>query len=97
MQQEQRQFLDLVGAPPVRLNVVQTASILNCQPHDIPTFVKARLLKPLGNPASNGTKYFATSEVLELARGRQWLSKMTNAIHQHWRRKKVGPSPSPTP
>jgi hypothetical protein len=24
--------------------------VLNCQPHDVPILVAARLLKPLGNP-----------------------------------------------
>jgi len=36
-------------------------------------FVVARLLKPLGNPSANGIKFFATSEVLELAKDRAWL------------------------
>lgn len=77
----------LLGSPPVRLTVEQTAYVLNCQPHDIPTLVAARLLKPLGNPPANGTKYFGTTEVLEASRDRGWLARMTNAIHQHWRRK----------
>jgi hypothetical protein len=30
--------------------------------------ISARLLKPLGNPAQNSTKYFATADVLETAK-----------------------------
>jgi hypothetical protein len=46
--------------------------------------VAARLLKPLGNPAQNGIKFFATSELLELVKDHAWLAKMTNAVNQHW-------------
>jgi hypothetical protein len=42
--------------------------------------------KPLGSPSANGTKYFATSDLLETARDRSWLVKMTTAINAHWQR-----------
>jgi hypothetical protein len=69
---------------------------INCQPNDIPILVAARLLKPLGNPAANGIKFFAASELLELVKDRAWLVKMTNAINQHWQKnnvRKIGHSP----
>jgi hypothetical protein len=35
--------------------------------------VAVRLLKPLGNPAQNGIKFFAASELLEQSKtGRGW-------------------------
>ena len=49
--------------------------------------IAARLLKPLGNPQPNSVKYLASVEVLELAKDRAWLAKMTNAVNQHWQRK----------
>jgi hypothetical protein len=58
--------------------------VLNCQPHNIPALVAARLLKPLGNPSQNSIKYFSTTDVLEITKDRAWLVKMTNAISQHW-------------
>ena len=58
--------------------------MLNCQPHDVPALVSARLLKPLGNPAANSIKFFATADVLELGKDRNWLMRMTSAINQHW-------------
>jgi len=58
---------------PVRLTAEQAAWVLNCQAHDIPILVSSRLLKPLGNPPPNGIKYFATAELLELAKDRVWL------------------------
>jgi len=60
--------------------------VLNCQPHDVPVLAAARLLKPLGNPAQNGIKFFAASELLELVKDRAWLVKVTNAVNQHWHR-----------
>ena len=95
MKEEQHQFLRLLGQLPARLTAEQAAWVINCQPHDIPILVAARLLKPLGNPAANGIKFLAASELLELAKDRAWLVKVTNAVNQHWHRnnasKKVVP------
>lgn len=77
----------LLAEPPARLTVEQTAWLLNCQVHDIPILVAARLLKPVGNPPVNGQKFFAAAEIRRLAGDSNWLSRMTNAIHQHWQRK----------
>ncbi|MGA2603249.1 MAG: hypothetical protein ABSG14_03390 [Verrucomicrobiia bacterium] len=63
------------------------AWVLNCQPHDVPILVAARLLKPLGNAAPNSVKYFAAIELLELMKDRAWLAKVTNAVTQHWQNK----------
>ena len=87
MKEEQHQFLTLVGQAPARLTVEQVAWILGCQAHDVPVLVSSHLLKPLGNPAPNGVKYFSTLEVLELPKERAWLAKMTNTINQHWHKK----------
>src|SRR6478736_10071624 len=100
MKEEQHQFLRLMGQPPARMTAEQVAWAINCQPHDVPMLVAARLLKPLGNPPPNSVKFFAASEVLELAKDRAWLAKVTNAINQHWQRKNAakcnGKAP-PTP
>lgn len=90
MREEQQQFLVRLGRPPARLNAEQAAWVLNCQPHDIPMLVAARLLKPLGNPPASGVKYFATAEVLELTQDRAWLSKVTATIYAHWQRQNAG-------
>jgi len=87
MKEEQNQFLQLLGQIPARLTAEQTAWVLNCQPHDIPLLVAGRLLKPLGNPQPNSVKFFASVEVLELAKDRAWLARMTNAVNQHWQKK----------
>jgi hypothetical protein len=58
---------------------------LNCQPHDVPVLVAARLRKPLGDPMPNSVKYFAADELLELAKDSAWLSKITNALSSYWK------------
>ena len=85
MKDDQHRFLALLGRLPARLTVEQTAWVLNCQAHDMPILVAARLLKPLGNPPPNGIKFFAASDVLELVNNRSWLARMTNTINSHWR------------
>src|ERR1700722_8847020 len=86
MKDDQQRFLSLLGQLPLRLTAEQAGWVLNCQPHDIPALIHSRLLKPLGNPSPNGTKYFATADILELAKDRPWLVKMTMAINQHWQK-----------
>jgi len=86
MKEEQHLFLSLLGQLPARLTAEQAGWVLNCQPHDIPALVGARLLKPLGNPSQNSTKYFATADVLEISKDRSWLVKVTNTICQHWQK-----------
>jgi hypothetical protein len=78
MKDDQHRFLSLLGQLPVRLTAEQAGWLLNCQSHDIPALVNARLLKPLGNPSQNSTKYFATADVLELTKDRGWLVKVSN-------------------
>ena len=87
MKEEQQRFLALWGQLPARLTVEQAAWVLNCQAHDVPVLVSGKLLKPLGNPPPNGIKFFATVDVLELAKDRSWLSRMTNTVNQHWQKK----------
>jgi len=84
MNEEQRSLLSLMGRPPARLRADQVAHLLNCSAHDIPILIGARLLKPLGSPAQNGTKYFATSEIAAHAEDRVWLARATEVIRRHW-------------
>jgi hypothetical protein len=66
--------------------------VLHWQPHDVPILVAARLFKPLGNRPPNSVKFFATPEVLGLVKDRAWLAKVTNALNQHWHKKKMPPN-----
>jgi hypothetical protein len=89
MREDQHQFLALVGQPPARLTVEQAAWVLGCQLHDMPILISTRLLKPLGNPPQNAVKFFSTAEVLEMARDRAWLAKMTQTVGQHWHKRNL--------
>jgi len=89
MREDQHQFLALVGQPPARLSVEQAAWMLGCQTHDMPILISSKLLKPLGNPAPNAIKFFATADVLDLVKDRSWLAKITNIIGQHWHKRNV--------
>src|SRR5947208_11688475 len=72
---------------PARIGVEGTARFLGFQSHDIAVLARARLLKPLGNPAPNAPKYFARCEIEQKAGDVQWLDKATRVISEHWRRK----------
>ena len=87
MREEQQRFLQLAGRLPARLTVEQVACLLNCAGHDVPVLVAARLLRPLGQPAQNAPKYFATGTVLELMQDEKWLHRLTLAISGHWQTK----------
>ncbi len=45
MKEDQQRFLALFGQLPARLTAEQTAWVVNCQPHDIPALLTARLLR----------------------------------------------------
>jgi hypothetical protein len=87
MRDDQHKFLMLLGQLPARLTAEQAAWVLNCQPHDIPPLVAARLLKPLGNPSANSIKFFATADLMESVQDRNWLVRVSTTIYQHWHRK----------
>jgi hypothetical protein len=70
---------------PARLSTGETAVILGFQEHDIAPLVAAKLLVPLGKPATNAPKYFATVDVVAAAQDREWLSQATRALARHWR------------
>ena len=87
MRDDQYRFLSLSGQWPARLTAEQAAWFLNCQKHDVPALVAAKLLKPLGNPGPQSIKFFSTADLLEQTKDRQWLVRVTSAIHQHWQRR----------
>lgn len=78
---------------PARLTTGETAGVLGFQEHDIAPLVAAKLLTPLGKPATNAPKYFASVDILTAAEDREWLSKATRALSSYWhgknQRKKI--------
>jgi hypothetical protein len=62
----------------------EAALVLGFKRHDIPILVKARLLRPLGNPASHAVKHFAACEIQKLACDVDWLGRATKAVATYW-------------
>lgn len=74
---------------PGRITAIQTAGLLGFQLHDIAPLMRRKLLRPLGKPAPNAPKWFASAAILKLAQDEQWLSKATELISRNWREKNV--------
>ena len=68
---QQTEFLSWKVVP-ARLDATQAAWFLGFEPHEIPRLVTAGLLKPLGHPDRNSTKFFATETDLS---SKTWTGK----------------------
>ena len=83
---QQTEFLSWKIAP-ARLHATQAAWYLGFEPHEIPILIAASLLKPLGHPARNGTKFFATQTLDQLRRDEKWLARASDAVCEYWRKR----------
>jgi hypothetical protein len=81
---KQTEFLSWNIAP-ARLNATQTAWFLGFEPHEISILLATGLLKPLGHPPRNGSKFFAAEILEQLRRDEKWLSRASDAICNYWR------------
>ena len=70
---------------PARLTATQAAWFLGFKPEEITMLVAAGLLKPLGHPPRNSTKFFATETLEQLRRDEKWLARASDAICAYWR------------
>ena len=86
MKQEKQLYLNLRRLP-ARLTAEQVAWELGFEIHEIPILIKERLLKPLGRPASNSPKYFATCAIVAVRDDVTWFDKACKAISRRWREK----------
>ena len=89
MTPEQREILSLRTLP-ARLTPGQTADLLGFQIHDIPILVAKGILRPLGKPLHNSSKWFAAMTVRKIAQDEKLLSRACEVIQAHWRRKNHG-------
>jgi hypothetical protein len=83
---QQTEFLSWKVVP-ARLDATQTAWFLGFEPHEIPMLVTAGLLKPLGHPARNSTKFFATEMLEQFRHDEKWLARASDAIGDYWRKR----------
>jgi len=72
---------------PARLSTGEASAILGFQEHDIAPLIAAKMLNPLGKPAPNAPKYFASVDVLAASQDREWLSLATRALAKYWQGK----------
>ena len=70
---------------PARLDATQAAWFLGFELHEIPILIGTNLLKPLGHPARNATKFFATQALEQLRRDEKGLARASDAIANYWR------------
>jgi hypothetical protein len=82
--EQQAEFMSWKIAP-ARLNATQAAWYLGFEQHEIAMLVGEGLLKPLGHPARNAAKFFATQTLDQLRRDEKWLARATDAIADYWR------------
>src|SRR5947207_7409185 len=81
---EQVEFLSWKIVP-ARLDATQAAWFLGFERHEIPILIAAGLLKPLGHPARNATKFLATQALEQLRSDEKWLARASDAICEYWR------------
>jgi len=72
---------------PGRLTAAESAAVLGFGATDIPILVSRGLLKPLGRPNPNATKYFSSVLVTQHSSDPTWLDRATVAIAKHWQAK----------
>jgi len=73
---------------PARLDVSATAKLLGFAESDIQVLMAVHKLTPLGDPAPNAPKWFATVEMIRLAADPDWLHKATKDVTKYWRQKR---------
>jgi hypothetical protein len=72
-----------------RIDVAMTAKLLGFAQGDIQILMAVGKLIPLGDPAPNAPKWFASVEIIQLAADKDWLHKATKEISKHWRNKRA--------
>ena len=89
MSPEQIEFLNLRHLP-FRLTAKETGWLLGFSSNDITVLTTHRQLKPVGRPAQNSTKYYATAQIERLGKNVAWFDRATAVVNQHWREKNGG-------
>ncbi len=86
MRLQRLQFLNLQHFP-ARLTAEEAGWFLGFPEHQVSILIGIGLLKPLGQPAANGAKYFSTTTLCELKQDVNWQSRATKEIMQYWQKK----------
>jgi hypothetical protein len=67
-----------------RMSSEEAALALGFKAHDVPILVREGLMRPLGDPPANATKYFAATYIQRLAVNESWLAKATKCLNAYW-------------
>jgi hypothetical protein len=59
---------------PARLTVIETSWYLGFSENDIPVLASHSLLKPVGRPTQNSTKYYALKDLKKLHEDLRWIN-----------------------
>ena len=70
---------------PACIGVEEASKILGWPTYYFPVLMRTGHLKPLGKPAQNSRKWFATAEVERLSRDLAWLDKAVRMVEKHVR------------
>lgn len=65
---------------PACVGAEDAAAIFGWPVYYMPFLVRSRHLKPLGKPAQNGRKWFATVELAQHSQDRDWLDKAVRIV-----------------
>ncbi len=68
---------------PACIGVEEASKILGWPVYFFPVLVRFGHLKPLGKPAQNGRKWFASSEIERLSHDLVWLDKSVRIVEKH--------------
>lgn len=92
MSPDQSNFLNQRHLP-YRLTAKEAGWLLGFSTNDITVLTSNRMLKPVGRPSQNSTKYYSTLQVGQLAADVKWLDRATALLNKHWRDKNGGRNP----
>jgi hypothetical protein len=92
MSPDQNNFLNQRHLPS-RLTAKEAGWLLGFSTNDITVLTSNRMLKPVGRPSQNSTKYYSTLQVGQLAGDVKWLDRATALLNKHWRDKNGGRNP----
>jgi hypothetical protein len=89
MSPEQINFLNQRHLPH-RLTAKETGWLLGFSTSDITVLTTIGMLKPIGRPSQNSTKYYSTARIVRLHGNIKWLDRATSLMNRHWREKYEG-------
>jgi hypothetical protein len=72
---------------PARLTVIETSWYLGFSENDIPVLASHRLLKPVGSPTQNSTKYYALKDLKKLHEDLRWINRASVTLYHYWQLK----------